>query len=200
MKTPLLIAKLTPLVIIAMVAVVAVAYAHGGLPDPASAQDSPAVGIGLSPSGSVDEGDAITVTMSFGNLESDDDRATTDYIFRADVVGADQCEDQAGGYGLGVDRKINLVDEDPEVRRGTISADCPAGDYTLRASISDANGAELASATASFSVAAPEPPPSTDAALSGLALSGVTLDFDPATTTYTAQVGNDLAETTVTPR
>ena len=199
MKTPLLIAKLTPLVIIAMVAVVAVAYAHGGLPDPASAQDSPAVGIGLSPSGSVDEGDAITVTMSFGNLESDDDRATTDYIFRADVVGADQCEDQAGGYGLGVDRKINLVDEDPEVRRGGISADCPAGEYTLRASISDADGAELASATASFSVAAPEPPPSTDATLSSLALSGVTLEFDPVTTTYTAEVGNDLAETTVTP-
>ena len=199
MKTPLLIAKLTPLVIFAMVAVVAVAYAHGGLPDPASAQDSPAVGIGLSPSGSVDEGDAITVTMSFGNLESDDDRATTDYIFRADVVGADQCEDQAGGYGLGVDRKINLVDEDPEVRRGGISADCPAGDYTLRASISDANGAELASATAAFSVAAPEPPPSTDASLSSLTLSGVTLEFDPATTTYAAEVGNDVAESTVTP-
>ena len=48
-------------------------------------------------------------------------------------------------------------------------------------------------------MAAPEPPPSTDATLRSLTLSGVTLDFDPATTTYTAQVGNDLAETTVTP-
>ena len=203
----------------------------------AHAQASPSVAIDLS-SASVTEGTAITVTMSFSNLAEDSDRATTDYIFRADVKDsengdADGCEDQAGGYGLGVDRKINLVDEDPEVRKGTISAGCPAGDYTVRASISDANGGELASATAvrkgtisagcpagdytvrasisdsnggelasataDFSVAAPEPPPSTDAALKDLTLSGVTLEFDPATTTYTAEVGNDLAETTVTP-
>ena len=148
------------------------------LPHAAHAQDSPAVAVELS-STSVTEGTASTVTMSFFNLDEDSDRATTDYIFRADVVDANGCEDQAGGYGLGVDRKINLVDEDPEVRRGTISAGCPAGDYTVRASISDANGVELASATAGFSVAAPEPPASTDAALSSLALSGVTLDFDP---------------------
>ena len=90
------------------------------------------------------------------------------------MLDADGCEEQAGGYGLGVDRKINQVDEDPEVRKGTISAGCPAGDYTVRASISDSGGGELASATATFSVAAPEPPASTDAALSGLALSGVT--------------------------
>ena len=164
----------------------------------AHAQNSPSVAVELS-SASVTEGTAIAVTMSFGNLAEDSDRATTDYLFRADVLDADGCEEQAGGYGLGVDRKINQVDEDPEVRRGTISAGCPAGDYTVRASISDTNDAELASATADFSVAAPEPPASNDAALSGLALSGVTLEFDPATTTYTAEVGNDAAETTVSP-
>ena len=164
----------------------------------AHAQNSPSVAVELS-STSVTEGTAIAVTMSFGSLTFDDDRATKDYIFRADVVGADQCEEQAGGYGLGVDRYMWKVDEDPETRRGTISAGCPAGDYTVRASISDTNDAELALATADFSVAAPEPPASNDAALSGLALSGVTLEFDPATATYTAEVGNDLAETTVTP-
>ena len=44
-------------------------------------------------------------------------------------------------------------------------------------------------------------PPSTDATLSDLALSGVTLApaFDPATTDYTADVGNDVTQTTVTP-
>ena len=42
-------------------------------------------------------------------------------------------------------------------------------------------------------------PPSTDAVLSGLTLSGITLTFDPATTGYTASVGNDVTETTVTP-
>ena len=43
------------------------------------------------------------------------------------------------------------------------------------------------------------PPLSGDAALRSLALSGVTLAFDPATTGYTAQVANDVTETTVTP-
>ena len=159
----------------------------------------PSVAIDLSPSGSVDEGTAIAVTMSFSGLESDSDPGTTDYTFRADVVGADACEEPANGYGLGVQRKINKVDEDPETRGGTISADCPAGDYTVRASIPDAGGAELASASASFGIAAPEPELSTDATLSSLALSGVTLEFDPAATTYAAEVGNGLAEATVTP-
>ena len=49
--------------------------------------------IDLSPSASVTEGTAITVTMSFSNLAEDADRATTDYLFRADVLDADACED-----------------------------------------------------------------------------------------------------------
>ncbi|MCY4572352.1 MAG: cadherin-like beta sandwich domain-containing protein [Gemmatimonadetes bacterium] len=40
--------------------------------------------------------------------------------------------------------------------------------------------------------------PSSDATLSALTLSGVDLTFDPATTDYTASVGNDVDETTVT--
>ena len=44
------------------------------------------------------------------------------------------------------------------------------------------------------------PPPSTDATLSGLTLSGVNFGaFDSATTAYTADVGHDITETTVTP-
>ena len=124
----------------------------------AQAQSSPSVAVSLS-SDTVEEGATIAVTMSFSGLESDADTDTKDYVFRADVVGADECEDQAGGYGLGVDRYIHQVDEDPETRTGTISADCPAGDYTLRASISSADNVELASASASFTVAAPAPEP-----------------------------------------
>ena len=110
------------------------------LPYPAHAQASPSVAVSLS-SASVEEGSAITVTMSFSGLESDADTATKDYVFRADVVDsekgdADGCEAQAGGYGLGVDRYMWEVDEDPETRTATISADCPAGDYTVQASIS----------------------------------------------------------------
>ena len=143
----------------------------------------------------VTEGTEIAVTMSFANLESDSDTSTTDYIFRADVVDADACE----GGGIGVERYMYQVDEDPEVRAGTISAACAPGEYTIEASISAPDGVELASASASFSVVEPAPPLSTDATLRGLALSGVTLAFDSATTAYTASVENDVAETTVTP-
>ena len=83
--------------------------------------------IDLSSTTSVTEGTAITVTMSFSNLAEDSDRATTDYLFRADVLDADGCEEQAGGYGLGVDRKINLVDEDPEIRAGHHLRRLPGG-------------------------------------------------------------------------
>ena len=64
---------------------------------------------------------------------------------------------------------------------------------------------ELASATAYFTVNDPAEqqqqaePPSTDATLSGLTLSDVTLAFTSATVEYTASVANDVDETTVTP-
>ena len=114
--------------------------------------------------------------MSFGGLESDSDKATRDYIFRADVKDsdnedADGCEDRKNGYGLGVERYMSKVDQDPEVRRGATSAGCPAGDYTVRAMIASPDNVELAWASASFSVVEPEPPPSTDATLSRLARS-----------------------------
>ena len=162
------------------------------------------VTIEFSPSGSVDEGTEITVTMSFANLESDSDTSTTDYMFRADVRDADGCE----GGGMGNDRYMYQVDEDPEVRTGSISASCAPGDYTVEVSISSPGNVKLASATADFTVNAPEQqyqqaqepePTSTDATLSGLTLSDVTLAFASDTTRYTASVANDVTQTTVNP-
>ena len=175
-----------------------VTVTRAAAPDP-----GPRAAIDLS-AAAVVAGTEITVTMSFGGLQSDSDTATRDYVFRADVVDAengeaDACEERANGYGLGVDRFMWKVDEDPETRTGTISAGCPAGDYTLRTSVSSAGNVELASASASFSVREPETPLSSDAALSGLALSGVDFGaFDPAATNYAADVGHDVTETTVT--
>ena len=150
--------KLSYAVLAALGAFALVVLSGVPLPYPAHAQASPSVAVSLS-SASVEEGSAIAVTMSFGGLESDADTATRDYVFRADVVGADECEDQAGGYGLGVDRYMHKVDEDPETRTGSVSADCPAGDYTVQASISSPDDVELASARASFTVTAPAPEP-----------------------------------------
>ena len=171
--------------------------------EPAS---GPAATIELSPSGSVAEGTEITVTMSFGGLERDSDPSDVDYSFRADVVSradgnsADVCE----GKGIGSNRNFNQVNEDPEVRTGTVSASCTPGDYTVEVSVSSPSNVELVSATADFTVNAPgqQPPepPSTDATLNGLALSGVYFGtFYAATTGYTASVANDVDETTVTP-
>ena len=175
----------------------------------ASSASGPAVAIALSPSGPVEEGTEVTVTMSFGGLEQDSDPSDVDYIFRADVKNsangnADSCEDQKGGYGLGVERYMKQVDENPEVRTGTVSASCAPGDYTVEVSISSPGNVELASAHADFTVNAPgqeqQPePPSTDATLRGLALSDVTLAFASGNTEYTANVANDVDETTVTP-
>ena len=165
------------------------------------AEASLPVTVDLSPSsGPVTEGTEIAVTMTFGGLESDSDTATTDYVFRADVVDsengdADGCEDRAGGYGLGVDRYMYQVDEDPETRTGTVSADCPPGDYTIKASISSAANIELASASAGFSVVEPL---SSDATLSGLALSGAPFAFDQAIESYEVSVGHEVEQTTIT--
>ena len=103
---------------------------------PAHAQASPTATVRFSPDVPVEPGTAIAVTMTFQDLEYDSDTATIDYVFRADVKDAhgspaDVCEDNAGGYGLGVDRYMRQVDENPEVRTGNVSIECPAGNYTV---------------------------------------------------------------------
>ena len=108
---------------------------------------------------------------------------------------------------MGNDRYMYKVDEDPEVRTGSISTSCAPGDYTVEVSISSPGNAELASATADFTVATPaqqqpppEPPASTDATLSNLALSNVDFGvFTSSTTGYAASVANYVTQTAVTP-
>ena len=188
----------------------ALAAAFPTLQNVAYAQASPSVAVNLNPPGSVTEGAPIAVTMSFGNLAFDSDRSTTDYVFRADVVDADECE----GHRIGVERYMYQVDEDPESRAGTISAGCPPGDYTVEASISLPGGSELASGRARFTVSAPtpEPTPSLTASIalspSGevaegaeiavtLTFAGLTFDSDRSTIDYTFRadvVGADECE------
>ena len=120
----------------------------------------------------MDQGTAITATMSFSGLEDDADTSTTDYIFRADVLDSDNGDaDGCEGGGMGVDRNINQVDENPETRAGTIAAACPPGDYTLGVGISSAANEELASASVAFTIAAPASSPEGTCSESG---------YDPA--------------------
>ena len=135
--------------------------AFSGVLPAAHAQSSPSVAVSLSDA-SVEQGTAITAALSFRGLASDSDTSTIDYAFRADVTGASECE----GNGLGRTRYLYTVDEEPEVRTGTVSASCPPGDYTIRATISTPQSVALASAMASFTVAAPTPEPSVSVELS----------------------------------
>ena len=80
------------------------------IPTGAQSQSSPAAAIDLSPSGSVTAGTAISVTMRFSDLTLD---SSANLTFRADVVGADRCEDNANGYGLGVDRYMKEGGREP---------------------------------------------------------------------------------------
>ena len=113
---------------------------------------APTAAIDLSPSGSVEQNTEITATMTFSGLAL---QSEANLVYRADVVGADACE----GDGIGVDVDMTVVDEDPEVRTGTIAAACPAGEYTIEVALTSADNVELASASAEFSVVEPEPEP-----------------------------------------
>ena len=125
----------------------------------AHAQSSAYVDISLSDT-SVEQGTAITVTMTFSGLEADSDTSTTDYIFRADVLDSDNGDaDDCEGSGLGSDQDMAVVDEDPEVRTGTISADCSGGEYTVEVSISSSDSTVLASIVAVFTIVGTDPPP-----------------------------------------
>ena len=198
MNTKALIGIVAVSGILAMAGLVSAGSPYFSWPGRAFAQDSPSVAVTLSPSGTVEQGTAITATMTFSGLAYDSDTSTTDYAFRADVTGASECE----GSGLGRTRYMYRVDKDPETRTGTVSASCPAGDYTLTASISSGDSVELASASASFAVAAPAQEPTasptasialspSDAVGEGaeitvtMSFGGLASDADTSTTDYT---------------
>ena len=137
------------------------------------------------------------VTMTFAGLTIGQD---ANLVFRADVLDANGAVDVCEGGGIGFDRYMFKVDEDPEIRGGAISAACPPGDYTLEVSVASADNDQLASDSANFSVTDPgsPPAPSTDATLSSLELSDVPFTFDSDTTSYEVSVAHDVEQTTVT--
>ncbi len=137
------------------------------------------------------------VTMTFAGLTIGQD---ANLVFRTDVLDANGAVDVCEGGGIGFDRYMFKVDEDPEIRGGAISAACPPGDYTLEVSVASADNDQLASDSANFSVTDPgsPPAPSTDATLSSLELSDVPFTFDSDTTSYEVSVAHDVEQTTVT--
>ena len=165
----------------------------------------PAALVGIALPSEMTEGEASKVNLAFFGLEPDADRSTQDYVFRADVKNsenedADACE----GKGMGRDRPIWMVDQDPESRAVVVSDGCPAGDYTLRVSIRRPNYVRVASDRVGFTIEAPAETSrqaSTDATLSALTLIGGTLRpaFAADTTEYRAAVANGVSQVTVTP-
>ena len=108
------------------------------------------VTIEFSPASPVTEGQDVTVTLSFGGLTLD---SSANHTYRADVLGSDGSDaNVCEGTGMGVNQDMAVVDEDPEVRTVTLSADCGSGTYTIEVTLTSEESVKLAFATASLSV------------------------------------------------
>ena len=120
--------------------------------------DAPSIAISLTPSDTVRQGTEIAVNLTMGGLERNLDWSTLRfnrpvvYKYRADIVDHDSCE--SSGWA----KSINLVDEETERRWATVSPDCPVGNYTINATLSDSLDNELATASATFSIVEPSLP------------------------------------------
>ena len=143
-------------VFVVLSAIVVTLLGTGVMPVQANDQsaDAPSIAISLTPSDTVRQGTEIAVNLTMGGLERNLNRSKRPvmYGFRADVIDHDSCESNRMGGG------INLVDEEPERRWVTVSPDCPVGNYTINATLSDSLGNELATASTTFSIVEPSLP------------------------------------------
>ena len=142
-------------------AIVVTLLGTGVMPVQANDQsaDAPSIAISLTPSDTVRQGTEIAVNLTMGGLERNLDTSTLMYKFRADVIDHDSCESNSGwGHRMGSTYGISLVDEEPERRWVTVSPDCPVGNYTINATLSDSLDNELATASATFSIVEPSLP------------------------------------------
>ena len=69
--------------------------------------------------------------------------------------------------------------------------------YKLVLKLLNEDGDTVRESSATTKTLKEQPPASTDATLSAMSLSGITLSFDSATTTYSAEVANDVSQVTV---
>ena len=105
---------------------------------PDRVEGTPRVALEVSEMTGGDAGGTITLTMAFRDLPR---AVEAHYTFRVDALGAAEC----AGAGMGVTRDIETVDENPERRRAAVAPDCPPGDYFILATLTAADGVELAS-------------------------------------------------------
>ena len=135
------------------VALVVARTAQAGPDDQITATAAAAVAIELAPSSTVQQGIPIKFTMSFSGLTFS---ATANLHVEADVFDMNDARVAAcDGRGIDSTRNIGKVDEDPEVRDGYTTVDCPQGDYVLKVGIYDSADTELASGSAAFSITSP---------------------------------------------
>ena len=126
--------------------------------------------------------------VNFGTFDS----ATTDYTASVsnDMTETTVTATPNDGGATYVIKLDGAADAD-----GTVGL--AVGDNTIAIEVTAED--ETTTQTYTVTVTRAEAPPSDDATLSGLTLSGVNFGaFDSATTEYTASVGNDVTETTVT--
>ncbi len=138
--------------------------------------------------------DATLSALSLSGIALTFDTATTSYsVSVANSVGETTVTATVNDDGATHVVKLGgVVDDD-----GTVALAVGANVITVEVTAEDGNTTQTYTMTVTRAVA-PTTPASTDATLSALTLSGVTLTFDSATTSYTADVANSVGETTVT--
>ena len=139
-------------------------------------------------------GSVGTVSADMAGLDVLKDPDGAEYTYRIDVLDSDgndvdSCESNGMGEALRIfEDEIAWVFVrigSTEVREAQISASCATGSYTARASVFDATGAEVASASAEFEIIA-QPPAPTGLNAARLVHDSVTLSWtDPQNASIT---------------
>ena len=135
-----------------------------------------------------------TVSADMAGLDVFEDPDGAEYTYRIDVLDSDGNDvDSCAGNGMGealrifedVSAWIFVRIGSTEVREARISASCATGSYTARASVFDATGAEVVSASAEFEIVA-QPPAPTGLTAARLVHDSVTLSWtDPQNASIT---------------
>ena len=139
-------------------------------------------------------GSVGTVSADMAGLDVFEDPDGAEYTYRIDVLDSDGNDvDSCAGNGMG--EALRIFEDmsawvfvrigSTEVREARISVSCATGSYTARASVFDATGAEVVSASAEFEIVA-QPPAPTGLTAARLVHDSVTLSWtDPQNASIT---------------
>ena len=152
--------------------------------------DGPSITIEL-PSGPYYRGASFDATIKFHALIQGEDYSYKAMVMNDNPNYAENCE----GAGLGKNEKFSLssVDENPEVRAGTVASTCPTENYALRVRLYNSDNREKASKTAEFVIVTnPDAKPSVKVSMSKTSPVAPGTEFDITFSFYDLKDGTAI--------